>query len=297
MVFILGTGRCGSSLLHEVVARHEDTGFVSNVDDRLAFLDLKGPANGTLYRRLPPRLSRKGRPRFAPSEAYRLLGRKVSPVMARSARDLVATDVTPWLGRRLRRFFEVRASAQDAAVFTHKLTGWPRVGFLDAVFPDARFVHVVRDGRAVANSWLQMPWWGGWEGPGSWRWGPLPAAYADEWESSGRSFPLLAGLGWKLLIDAFERARLAIGPERWLELRYEDLVARPRQTLETVLTFSNLEWTPQFETGFSRQHFSGGREDAYLEDLDSDSVSALDRSLHDHLRRFDYPVPAPGAVR
>ncbi len=33
--FVLGTGRCGSTLVHEVIARHPDVGFVSNIEDRL----------------------------------------------------------------------------------------------------------------------------------------------------------------------------------------------------------------------------------------------------------------------
>jgi nucleoside-diphosphate-sugar epimerase len=33
--FVLGTGRCGSTLIHELLARHEGVGFLSNLDDRL----------------------------------------------------------------------------------------------------------------------------------------------------------------------------------------------------------------------------------------------------------------------
>ncbi|MEN3314757.1 MAG: hypothetical protein V7605_991 [Acidimicrobiaceae bacterium] len=290
MLFLLGTGRCGSSLLHRVVAGHGATGFVSNVDELLAPLDLKGTRNPALYARAAM-LARAGLPRFGPSEAYRLLDRQVSPIISSTGRDLVASDVTPWLEGRMRRFFARRAAAQGCGVFTHKLTGWPRVGFLRAVFPDARFVHIVRDGRAVANSWLQMDWWAGWRGPSAWRWGPLPSDYADEWDASDRSFPLLAGLGWKMLIDAFADARIAVPPEQWLELRYEDLVADPRQTVSSVLEFAGLDWTPQFEASFAGQHFSVARDEAYLRDLDLRSVGLLDASLSDHLLRLGYTPP------
>lgn len=46
-----------------------------------------------------------------------------------------------------------------------KITGWPRVGFLHEIFEDAKFIHLIRDGRAVAYSLLQQPWWEGWRGP------------------------------------------------------------------------------------------------------------------------------------
>src|SRR5215468_3799141 len=142
--FVLGTGRCGSSLIHEVIARHPDLGFVSNVDDRLWPLRLKGRRNNELYRRVPEALTRKGRIRFAPSEGYRMLEHEVSPIVCAPARDLVARDASPWLARRFRAFFEERARAQRKPVFSHKFTGWPRARLIDAVLPDARFIHVIR---------------------------------------------------------------------------------------------------------------------------------------------------------
>ena len=206
-VFVLGTGRCGSTLVEEVLCRHASVGFVSNLEDRFNLPVTAGRWNGSLYRRLPAAVTQKSRVRYAPSEAYRALSRNVSPLLASPLRDLVAGDVTPWLGTRFQEFFTERARAQHTDTFLHKFTGWPRAGFIRGVFPSARFIHVVRDGRAVANSWLQMPWWLGFEGPDHWQWGPLPEALAAEWDASGRSFVVLAGLLWKMLIEAFDSAR------------------------------------------------------------------------------------------
>ena len=112
-----------------------------------------------------PRLIERGRLRVAPSEGWQVLERQVSPILSRPHRDLLATDLTPWLERRLRRFFERRIAAQARPVFLHHVTGWPRARLLQAAFPEARFIHMVRDGRAVANSWLQTSWWTGYQGP------------------------------------------------------------------------------------------------------------------------------------
>ncbi len=130
----------------------------------------------------------------------------------------MAEDLTPWAERRLRDFVEARLEAQRADLMVLHVTGWPRTGFLRAAFPDARVVNVVRDGRAVASSWLQMGWWDGWQGPDRWIYGPLPAELHALWEASGRSFAVLAGLGWRMLLEAAERARerlagrLLVGP-------------------------------------------------------------------------------------
>jgi hypothetical protein len=287
--FVLGTGRCGSTLVHEVLARHPDVGFVTNVDDRLG-AGAGSRLQAGLYRRLPAAATRKGRPRLAPSEGYRALAREVSPIVTEPARDLEASDAVPWLADRFRRFFVQRAAAQQTPLFLHKFTGWPRARFIDRVLPGTRFVHVVRDGRAVAASWLQTDWWRGHLGPTAWHFGPLPAAYEKEWDASGRSFVLLAGLAWKLLLDAFDDARGVIADEQWLELRYEDVLDDPRARTAEMLEFLGLPWTEAFESGFAAFSFDAARADAWRDALGPDGAAELDASLADHLTRRGYTV-------
>ena len=287
-VFVLGTGRCGSTLVEEVLCRHASVGFVSNLEDRFKLPVTAGRWNGALYRRLPAAVTQKSRIRYAPSEGYRVLSREVSPLLASPLRDLGAADVTPWLDRRFREFFTERARTQGTDTFLHKFTGWPRAGFIRGVFPSARFIHVVRDGRAVANSWLQMPWWLGFEGPDHWQWGPLPAELEAEWESSGRSFVVLAGLLWKLLIDAFEGARQGIAKADWLEVRYEDVAANPRPAFGKMLEFCGLPWDAEFERGFERYTFTASRSDAFRRDLDTADVERLSRILASSLAAKGY---------
>ena len=278
-------------MLHEVVARHPDVGFVSNVEDRFLLPASAGRWNNELYRRVPARFTRKGRLRFAPSEAYRVLDHKVSPALSTPFRDLLAEDVTPWLSARTQRFFEERARIQRKPLFLHKFTGWPRSGFLQRILPDARFVNVIRDGRAVANSFLQMPWWRGYLGPEAWGWGPLPEEYERIWEESDRSFAVLAGLEWRILIEAFEAARAQVPETQWLDVRYEDFLAEPRMTMGQVLEFLGLRWTPAFESGFRMYRFDLSRKDAYRNDLGIHDVALLDAALCPVLRRYAYVEP------
>jgi hypothetical protein len=288
--FVLGTGRCGSTLVQEIVSRHPAVGFVSNFDDRFGLPAGMGRWNNTLYRRVPSALTRKGRLRFAPSEAYRILDRDVSPLVTMPMHDLTAADASPWLRDRLRTFFDTRADAQAHAAFVHKFTGWPRVGFLESVFPDSRYVHIVRDGRAVASSWLQMPWWLGHKGPEQWHFGPLPDAYAKEWEAADRSFVLLAGLAWKLLLDAFAEARTTVAPGQWLELRYEDVAAAPEASMAKILEFLELEPDRRFDEALRRIPISTGRTDAFRRDLPEAAVELLTASLAEPLAAHGYEV-------
>jgi hypothetical protein len=287
-VFVLGTGRCGSTLVEEVLCRHAAVGFVSNLEDRFKLPVTAGRWNGSLYRRLPAAVTQKSRVRYAPSEGYRVLSREVSSLLASPMRDLTAADVTPWLERRFGAFFTERAHAQGTDTFLHKFTGWPRAGFIRGVFPSARFIHVVRDGRAVANSWLQMPWWLGFEGPDHWQWGPLPADLAAEWDTSDRSFVVLGGLLWKLLIEAFDSARAAVPSADWLEIRYEDVAANPRPAFAKMLEFCGLPWDAEFERGFERHTFTASRSDAFRRDLAPADVDRLSRILASDLAARGY---------
>ncbi len=61
-----------------------------------------------------------------------------------------------------------------------RITEWPRIGFLSEIFEDTVFVHADRDGRLVADSMLNVRFRRGWEGPGSWRFGPLSVEYEEE---------------------------------------------------------------------------------------------------------------------
>lgn len=288
MVFLLGSGRCGSSLVQEVLSRHASVGFVSNLDDRGLLPGqgrLAGALTGPLYRRVPPGRTRKGRVRIAPSEGYRALAREVSPLVNRPGRPLEAPDATPWLAARFERFFLERARAQQAPVFLHKFTGWPRAGFIDRVFPEARFVHVIRDGRAVANSLVQMPWW---RDPSEVqalaRLGPDRA----RWEAEGARFPLLAGLMWKHVVEAHESARAALATHRWLDVRYEDLLENPRRELGRLLEHLEVTWDPDFEAQYARIQLSGSRRSAYRDDLAPADLAALDRELAPVLTRYGY---------
>ncbi len=290
--FVIGTGRCGSTLLHEMLCRHRDVGFMSNLDDRLPIGGAFNRWSGDLYRALPNGFTAKGRLRFAPSEGYLALEREIGGALVWARRDLVAADATPWLADRFRSFMAKRQSPQAEQVFVHKFTGWPRSGFLQAVFPEARFVHVVRDGRAVANSWLQMPWWMGYRGPGAWQWGELSAEHQQIWSASGESFPVLAGLGWSILIEAWLEARDELAPGSWLDVRYEDLLDRPHDVMNEVTRFFGLGHDPEFASAVDDYQLDRSRAEAYADDLGGTTTGLLTSIMGPQLAVYGYETSA-----
>jgi hypothetical protein len=89
-------------------------------------------------------------------------------------------------------------------------------------------------------------------------------------------------------MDAFDQARRAVPEDHWLEVRFEDLVAAPREGVARMLAFAGLGWTDRFERQFARTVFRPGRRDAYMHELGPGGVALLEQSLGDHLRRHGY---------
>jgi hypothetical protein len=96
---------------------------------------------------------------------------------------------------------------------------------LERLFPDALWVHLVRDGRDAALSFLELP-----EGFSGKTWA-LPRTAAQ------------FAARWRTEILAAQRLGAHVGG-RYLELRYEDLVTEPERELRRVCEHASLSWEP-----------------------------------------------------
>ncbi len=101
---------------------------------------------------------------------------------------------------------------------------------LHRLFPRARFVHIIRDGRDVALSTL------GWahenKGPGKWTlWQDEPVGTCALW--------------WRWQVSAGRNAGALLSPDRYYALAYEDLVAQPEAELEKLALFLKLPCSPR----------------------------------------------------
>jgi hypothetical protein len=119
--------------------------------------------------------------------------------------------------------------------FFTKFTGPPRICYLNSIFPDAHYIHVIRDPRGVVFSLLKVKFWR--EGHGLlrpwWRNG-MPHAYLREWKASGRSSAALAAVQWKRVVEQTWEEKELISPESFLEVRYEDFTEDPHEILSLV---------------------------------------------------------------
>jgi sulfotransferase family protein len=96
------------------------------------------------------------------------------------------------------------------------------LGLLDRLFPDAQYVHLVRDGRDAALSLLDMP-----EG-----------TFTRTW-AHPRTATQFACL-WRKEVGDARALGARVGPGRYREVRYEDLVAAPERTVAGICAFAGI---------------------------------------------------------
>jgi hypothetical protein len=99
------------------------------------------------------------------------------------------------------------------------------IPFLADLFPDSRFIHLVRDGRDVALSYADVSF------------GP---------KTVSRSAAL-----WAKRVSAGLSQGRPLGPGRYAEIRYEDLVEDPERQLKEVCNFLNVSFEPTMLEGAS----------------------------------------------
>lgn len=101
------------------------------------------------------------------------------------------------------------------------------IDLIRQIFPAAQFIHIIRDGRDAALSML--------------------AKYQED-ESHVDIF--FAARNWVRRIRKAQASGTRLGPDRYYELRYEDLVIDPEQQLQGVCEFLG----ESFESSMLRHH-------------------------------------------
>jgi sulfotransferase family protein len=253
-IFIAGTGRCGSTLFHRILARHPETGWLSPYNEVLPTQTWLS-ALSNLYRTPLPERLREARAFPKPFESYRFWEHHL-PGFSRRDRPLTADDVPEEGIEPVRRAVAKVLSAQRRPRFLGKVTGWSRIEYLDRIFPDARFIVLKREHRAVVSSWAQAGWLDVTSDLGSerWQWGHVPGQYRRLWQELGGGPILSAALKVQLDLDDIERNVERV-PDRCLELQFEDLITRPRESLRAVTEFCGLGWNDRWEAEVSRLRF------------------------------------------
>lgn len=203
--FIVGVPRSGTTLMAVLLNNHSQI-YVGKIDLGLSLLKLQ--------RRLLESCVRHGDMRSRTAAEHLLEALKSEKLVWQFCQN-VSHKVDEGLSRLLAHAREDVVRRHGKRVWGNKspfmLTEFPRIAHL---MPGVRFIHVIRDGRAVALSRYER-----------------------------RNLPLkLAMHTWKQMILNGQIDGEILGPKRYLEIRYEDLIANPAPVLSNVCTFLGVEF-------------------------------------------------------
>ncbi|HKE74817.1 MAG TPA: sulfotransferase [Acidimicrobiales bacterium] len=201
--FFVGCGRSGTTLVRALVDGHP----AMAVPPESHFVVALAPRRGEVFApgafadalAASDRFALWGMDRAAVAGAVEAAGAATYP-------DAVRTVFAGW------------AADRGKARYADKTPGYVvHIPALAALFPEATFVQVVRDGRDVAASFVELGW----------------AAGVTE-----------AALHWRLRVRRGRRDGRALGSGRYHELRYEDLVADPEAALRRLCDQIDVAWDP-----------------------------------------------------
>ncbi|MHC4721185.1 MAG: sulfotransferase family protein [Planctomycetota bacterium] len=281
-VIIVGAGRSGSTVFHQILSEHPHLAWLSKL---CAYFPAKPAMNRLFMQAIDLPLIGKILTAIVHPREYYKFWEHYCKGFGLPCRDLVADDVTN-KSKQIRDAFSAMLTINRNRLLL-KITGWPRIGFLREIFPDAKFIHVLRDGRAVANSLLNQPWWRGWSGPANWRWGELTASQTQQWQDHNKSFIALAAIEWIILTDAFESAMADLGHDDYLVLKYEDLCTSPLECTKRAAEFCELDWSKEFANSVNRYSLKNANR-KWQTDLTEKQQKILNDILETHLRKYEY---------
>ena len=196
-VFLVGCARSGTSIFGEAIAAH----------NRVAYL-------------------------FEASRIWNTL------VPRKDDHRLGADDATPAVAAAIyRALAEARKDLAGDVLVEKNPKHVIRIPFLHALFPQARFLHLIRDGRDTVASLMfrnRGADWGHLEIPG---WRELLARYR-------RENHIRSAHQWRYAVTAARRDGAELSEELYREIKYEDLVRQPAVLLRGVFDFLALEFDP-----------------------------------------------------
>jgi Sulfotransferase family len=218
--FILGRGRSGTTLLrmmfdsHPEMAIPQESHFIVNLSkERDRYETPDGFRNDLFLRDLTDHWAF---PRWRlPEDEVR------SAVLSASIQDFPEA---------IRRVYELYAQDRGKRRYGDKTPSYViHIPILASLFSEARFIHLIRDGRDVALSYLDMDF------------GPSSVAEA--------------AIQWRRFVERGRSAGRRLGPERYREVRYEDLLEDPEGRLRDLCAFVELQPDPAMLRYYERAGF------------------------------------------
>ena len=286
-VFLVGCPRSGTTLLGRMADAHRDlaviheTRWIPRTFERREGLSPDGNVAPDLADRLRD------------TRALKSLG-----IDATEMESLIRAHLGVPFSRFVTELFDRYGRRRGKHLVGDKTPGYVRyLPTVHALWPEAKVVHLIRDGRDVCLSVLD------------WRKG------ATRFSTFEEDPVTTIGIWWEWYVQLGREGGSELGPERYLEVRYESLVAEPEGETRRVCDFLGVAYDPamvRFHEGRTKQKPNLSAKSAWLPvtsglrdwrtQMTPDDLVGFEAAAGDVLDAFGYPratpsIPAPALER
>jgi hypothetical protein len=239
-LFIVGCARSGTTLVHRIVDAHPEIAITPEMHWITRYFDYFNNQNRLVIPELVSELT--GHKRFAQFEIPReefegLLG---------------PGEAVPY-PTFLSRVFGLYGKIKNKPLVGNKTPAYVRsIPTFHALWPEARFVHIIRDGRDVCLSVL------------NWNKAERTAGRYASWEEDPVS---TTALWWERKVRKAREDGAALGPDLYHETLYEELVDDPERECKRLCEFLGLPYDDamiRFHEGRERAEPGRGAKSAWL---------------------------------
>ncbi len=251
-IFIIGCHRSGTTALYDLLAKHPDIAYFTNASTLLPRSSIMTHQFGKMMGLQGVELERffgdgVGYTYDSPSEGIRVWERYTTD---QETHCLDENYDNPQMENYLKTMIRKHLRVFNRSRFLNKNPdNSVRTRYIHKIFPDARYIHVIRDGRAVTASLVRAKQraieFFGWGHPHA-EHGTIVEGWPQIKKIWEQEDPVVgAGLLWKAVMETLERDVKVIPPEQLLEIRYEDLLAAPQDSINRILELCQLRIDPE----------------------------------------------------
>jgi len=245
-IFIIGSGRSGTTILYEILAAHPELAWFSMASNMHPGSRSWARLNRVLdYPWIGKYLKKRiiTPTRFSPALTYLFMPNEGADIYRAygfsDERQMTEDDYDAELERKLKGDIEMHLEVTGKPRFINKRTAnTQRLRLMNRMFPEAYYVHMVRDGRAVINSYLKVDFW---KDMTVWWLGKK----VSEWERDGKDPVELAAKHWRRNFEEILTNRSLF--KHYMEVRYEDFVKEPGKEIHRITDFCEISFPDNYQ--------------------------------------------------
>ena len=295
-IFFIGVGRSGTTIIFEAFAAHEELSWFSNYLSRhpkypiISLLSRLTFSNSLLgaEKQIAKQSKLKNHLPY-PHECYSVwetcCGAKF---LFDFLKDKEAGETEK---KRLIKTILKVMQYHGKKRFAAKITGPSRIHYLNSIFPDAKFIHIIRDGRSVVNSLMNVKFWkegGGYYKP--WWDNGLTDKDIEIYEKYQRSPLALAAVQWRRIINMARDESKKIKSNRYCELKYEDFIKNPYGLMQELFDFSGLDYSQKVKKYMDKRSNFKNQNYKFLESMSKNEIDMLNDIMGNLMTDLGYLI-------